>query len=130
MVLAGAIGGLATGIAIKVAEPTASWKGALLYAIGWAISWGVGIGLINYFGLTGFAGTAAAGALGGIFSGLLLRRTELPIRARHFLLVVLGWTLGSLVIAANFGFIGPAIFGAVGGLFMLWQIGQARTELA
>lgn len=130
MASAGAIGGLATGIAVKVAEPTASWKGALHYAIGWAISWAVGIGLMTFGLIIPNLGPVAAGALGGIFSGLLLRRTELPISARHFLLVVLGWFLGSLAIADGLGFVGPAIFGAVGGLFLLWQIGQARTEVA
>lgn len=129
MASAGAIGGLVTGIAVKVAEPTASWKGAVFYAFGWAISWAIGIGLI-VFGQEALAGMAAAGALGGIFSGLLLRRTELPLTARHFVLVVLGWVLGSVALAADLGPMGPAIFGAVGGLFLLWQIGQARTKLA
>ncbi|NIO69138.1 MAG: protein kinase [Anaerolineae bacterium] len=105
----------------------------LVIAIGWAIGWAIVIALggddpeaINW------AGWAVGGAIGGLSTGLALRRTEPPIPWNRVLMIVVGWAIDSaigwpivwesddIIVGSIVVFIIGAIGGLITGLALWW----------
>ncbi len=126
---AGFIGGLATGIAIRLVEPSSSLKKAILCAFFWAITVGFGWVFLPSFIPIGVLSVVLSSAFGGLLTALLLRGTDLPISGLAALAIAFGWGLASIPLLMEVEFIPHFLFGGVGGLVLLWQIGRARGKL-
>jgi hypothetical protein len=126
---AGFIGGLATGIAIRLVEPSSSLKKAILCAIFWAITLGFGWAFLPSVIPIGVLSVVLSSAFGGFLTALLLRGTDLPVSGATALILALGWGLASIPLLMEIELIPHLFFGGVGGLVLLWQIGRARARL-
>ena len=100
----GLIGGGATGLALRWAEPAFRWGQVIWIAVVWAIAWGAGVAAAPITGLPFEGGLVAVvfwiitggivGAVGGLFTGAALRRACAAPRGGFALAAALGWTLG------------------------------------
>ena len=93
-----AIGGLTTGLALRVVEPSISRKRVLVVTIGWIIVWGISI--VIGLGI----GVSIVEAIGW------------PVRSRT------GSPIHLAVVGAIGGAISGAAVGAIGRWMMLWQL--------
>jgi hypothetical protein len=88
----------------------------LLITAGWLVSLAA-LSMLYRFGITSQSYTYITGGIGGLITGLVLRRTEPPSPWKQVPVVTLGWIIGWAIAEAvpvAFGII-PAIAGLVGG---------------
>ncbi len=149
--LAGALAGLVTGLALTWTEGSIRIRQVLLLALGWAVgsagsSWISATYLpasLREISLGGSLVAAAGGIIGGLTTGLVLRRSGSLLRWGQLIWVILGyaaaWFLASLGSSGLFrtlmarsgalASIGQAIaFGGVAGVVgtsgLYWQLGR------
>ncbi len=136
--VAGAIGGLSTGLVLRRLESFIGWKQLLAVTIGWF----VGFGLV-------FAGIDAQNPCAGLIGiaigagviALVLQRGKVSVRRKEVIIIIVGWIISYLIASifaaglaqatANQAFalmIAGAVFGAIGGGVMFRQLGRADNR--
>jgi hypothetical protein len=100
-----------------------------LTVIGWAVVWACGWVVSEANGWSGTAYGSAwvlIGAIGGLITGLALRRAEPSVRWQHILVITIGWAISMIVSGAisqalystDSAAINGTIRGAIGGLII------------
>jgi hypothetical protein len=95
----GAVGGLLTAWALKRMIPSIEWWQLLIIVVGWTIGWFF-MALIpannNYSSDSFIISCVIAGGVGGLLTGLAVRRTIRSIQWWQVLIVAVGWIIGNV----------------------------------
>lgn len=150
-IMIGALGGLITGLALRLVEPSIRWQQVFLVSAGWAVSMLISGSLSEALYSTddvALNGTIR-GLVGGLITGFILQQTEFTIGWKQIVLItvgwVIGWTIGQAlgpgmydtsrgVISGNIGLwlipggIMGALSAAIGAVVMFWQLGQVHRR--
>jgi hypothetical protein len=146
LAVAGGIGGLITGLALRRTDPPSPWRKVAVVTAGGAVSWAiVASTAFRYlydlkFGIPGVLG----GLLGGFITSLALKWAQPSIHWKHVAIMTLGWVIGWAaggVLASDIRIMNDwqatftiayalwgAIGGAVGGWVTFWQFREARQN--
>jgi uncharacterized membrane protein len=98
---AGLIGGAATGLALRWAEPAFGWRRVLGVTLCWSLVWAIGVAsapltgipfeeeliAIVFWAVVG----AIAGAVGGVITGMALRGAVPSLGGEWVLVIAMGW---------------------------------------
>ena len=134
-VIAGALGGLLTSLALRTAEPALGRTEQVLitgsWILGGAIGWGIYTAVQYLTGdadrdLTYRLGYVVFGAMGGFGTGYRLTKVRPSVRWGQGLLMVIAWAVAAPIAIALFTEPNPplqgALVGAIGGGVMFWQL--------
>jgi hypothetical protein len=118
------------------ADALLTWPPLLLATMGWSICWAFAWVISEAYGWAGteygIAWTILA-AIGGLITGLVLRRTERSIRWTQIVLIGIGWAIGMSISGGVYDAVGEAIGGgirgAVGGLITGLVLRQRESSI-
>jgi hypothetical protein len=127
--IAGGIGGLITGLALRGTQASLPWKQVPVIAIGWSLAWAI------YLPLVGVAvNFLIGGAIGGLITGLALSPTQPSIPWKQILVVAFGWATMIGVVNWAMYFVGSIvagmIAGSMGGLITALALRRTRPSMS
>jgi hypothetical protein len=104
----------------------------LLITAGWLVCFGGGAMFIPGFPIN-WVPTAVVGGIGGLITGLVLRRTEPPSPWKQVPVVTIGWIIGMAIMGtlfyANPWLVSGAVGGFIGGLITALALKWAHPSL-